>query len=146
MGIRRSSTRSGLQAISVRLHRLRDDLIHPVVFHRDELADRDALLLLLASSLATFALTRLYTRLARRHAWPASRVGGVRVHHMVVGFVLVLASGMVDLSLRLGDAGRDVIAALFGVGGAFILDEFALTFHLRDVYWTKEGAARSTRL
>ena len=28
---------------------------------------------------------------------------------------------------------------IFGVGGAFILDEFALSFHLRDVYWTEEG-------
>jgi hypothetical protein len=28
---------------------------------------------------------------------------------------------------------------IFGVGGAFMLDEFALTFHLRDVYWTEEG-------
>jgi len=51
----------------------------------------------------------------------------------------VLASGMVNIALSLDDAGRDVVAVIFGVGGAFMLDEFALTFHLRDVYWTEEG-------
>jgi hypothetical protein len=58
---------------------------------------------------------------------------------MVLGLVLVLASGMVDIALSLTGTGRDVVAAIFGVGGAFILDEFALSFHLRDVYWTEEG-------
>lgn len=87
----------------------------------------------------TFALVRLYTRLQRRHRWPAGRIGGVHVHHNVVGFVLVLSSGLVDIGLALGGTGRDIVAAIFGVGSAFILDEFALTFHLRDVYWTEEG-------
>ena len=58
---------------------------------------------------------------------------------MVLGVVLVLASGMVNIAISLDDAGRDIVAVIFGVGGAFILDEFALTFHLRDVYWTEEG-------
>ncbi len=82
---------------------------------------------------------RLYTRLARHHGWKGSHIGGVHVHHMVLGLVLVLASGMVDIALSLSGTGRDVVAAVFGVGGAFILDEFALSFHLRDVYWTEEG-------
>jgi hypothetical protein len=118
---------------------LRHMLTDPVELHRDRLADRDALLLLLASSLGTFVLVRLYTRLARHHRWPGGRIGGVHVHHMVLGLVLVLASGMVNIALSLDDAGRDVVAVVFGVGGAFMLDEFALTFHLRDVYWTEEG-------
>jgi hypothetical protein len=93
----------------------------------------------LGSSFATFALTRLYTRLARRHRWGGSRIGDVHVHHMVLGLVLVLASGMVDISLALDGPSRDFVAVVFGVGSAFILDEFALTFHLRDVYWSEEG-------
>src|SRR5262249_2656665 len=28
---------------------------------------------------------------------------------------------------------------VFGVGAAFILDEFALVFYRRDVYWSNEG-------
>jgi hypothetical protein len=111
----------------------------PVEIHRYGLAEREALLSLLGASLLTFALTRIYTRLARRHRWPNSRIGEVHVHHMVVGVVLVLASGMVDIALNPGHDGREILAIAFGVGGAFILDEFALTFHLRDVYWTEEG-------
>jgi hypothetical protein len=58
---------------------------------------------------------------------------------MVLGLVLVLASGMVNIAISLDDTGREIVAVIFGVGGAFILDEFALSFHLRDVYWTEEG-------
>ena len=121
------------------IHHLRHVISDPVEIHRYALAGRHALLLLLAASLLTFVLARLYTRLARRHSWPSGRIGEVHVHHMVVGVVLVLASGMLDISLNPGDDGREILAVAFGVGGAFILDEFALTFHLRDVYWTEEG-------
>ena len=128
-----------LKSSAVHIHHLRHVIGDPVEIHRYGLAGRQALLLLLAASLLTFVLARLYTRLARRHNWPSGRIGEVHVHHMVVGVVLVLASGMLDISLNPGDDGREILAIAFGVGGAFILDEFALTFHLRDVYWTEEG-------
>jgi hypothetical protein len=121
------------------IHHLRHVIGDPVEIHRYGLAGRQALLMLLAASLLTFVLARLYTRLARRHSWPSGRIGEVHVHHMVVGVVIVLATGMLDISLNPGDDGREILAVAFGVGGAFILDEFALTFHLRDVYWTEEG-------
>ena len=35
--------------------------------------------------------------------------------------------------------GPHVLAALFGVGAALTLDEFALWLHLDDVYWSREG-------
>lgn len=111
----------------------------PIEIHRFGLAGREALLLLLASSFLTFAMTRLYTRLARRHGWRSGRVGDVHLHHMVFGIVLVLVTGMLDLSMQPGDLWRELLAAGFGVGAAFILDEFALLLHLRDVYWTPEG-------
>ena len=107
--------------------------------HRFGLAGREALLLLLAASLLTFALTRLYTRRARTRGWRSGRVGDVHFHHMVVGIVLTLLSGMLDLSLQPGGIGRELLAVAFGVGAAFMLDEFALSLHLRDVYWTEEG-------
>jgi len=125
--------------IHSRLHDVGAALGDPVEIHRDQLADRNTLLLLLAASLGTFALTRIYTRLARHRGWSGSHIGGVHVHHMVLGFVLVLSSGMINFALSLDDTGRDILAVIFGAGGAFILDEFALTFHLRDVYWTEEG-------
>ena len=65
--------------------------------------------------------------------------GGVHVHHLVVGIVLALVAGMLDIALRPGGFGREVLAFVFGAGAAFILDEFALSVHLRDVYWTSEG-------
>jgi len=34
---------------------------------------------------------------------------------------------------------RSAAAALFGLGTALVLDEFALILHLRDVYWSNEG-------
>jgi lysyl-tRNA synthetase, class II len=116
-------------------HALRD----PVEIHRYGLAGREALLSLLAASIVTFVCVRLYTRLARRYGWRSGRIGAVHLHHMVLGVVLVLASGMLDISLDPGHTGRELLAVLFGIGGAFVLDEFALTFHLRDVYWTEEG-------
>lgn len=110
-----------------------------VEIHRFGLAGREALLLLLASSLLTFALTRLYTRLARIRGWRSGRVGDVHFHHMVAGIVLTLLSGMLDLAVQPGGLAREVLAVAFGVGAAFMLDEFALSLHVRDVYWTEEG-------
>ena len=121
------------------LHHLKHVLTDPVEIHRYVLPGREALILMLGASLLTFACVRLYTRLQRRYRWRAGRIGDVHVHHMVAGVVIVLASGMIDIALAPGDFGREALAVAFGVGGAFILDEFALTFHLRDVYWTEEG-------
>lgn len=108
-------------------------------FHRFGLAGREPLLLMLGASLATFAVTRLYTRLARVRGWRSGRIGGVHLHHMVVGNVLTLSCGMFEIAFQPHDIGLDLLAAGFGVGAAFVLDEFALTVHLRDVYWTPEG-------
>jgi hypothetical protein len=94
---------------------------------------------MLAASLLTFALTRLYTRLARHREWGSGRVGDVHVHHMVLGNVLMLTCGMLVIAFQPTDFGLDLFALGFGVGAAFVLDEFALTVHLRDVYWTPEG-------
>jgi hypothetical protein len=94
---------------------------------------------MLAASLATFALTRLYTRAARVRGWRGGRVGDIHVHHLVLGNVLLLSCGMFEIAFQPGDIGVDVLAIGFGVGAAFVLDEFALTVHLRDVYWTPEG-------
>jgi hypothetical protein len=113
--------------------------IDAVRFHRFGLAGREPLLLLLTASLLTFAVTRAYTRLARVHRWRSGRVGDVHLHHLVVGNVLVLVCGMLELAFQPRDIGVDILSVGFGIGAAFVLDEWALTVHLRDVYWTPEG-------
>ena len=109
--------------------------------YEDEIytAGKEPLLLLLISFLLSFAVTRLYTRLARRHDWGSGRVGDIHLHHMVPGLVLVLVSGLIGFSAYANPAFVDVAAIAFGAGAALVLDEFALVFHLEDVYWSVEG-------
>jgi hypothetical protein len=103
-------------------------------------AGKEPLFLLLLSFLIAFFLTRLYTRLGRYRGWGSGNVGGIHLHHIVPGIVLVLVSGLL-LAATSGSksTSRDLIAIVFGVGAALILDEFALVFHLEDVYWTERG-------
>src|SRR5260370_12472434 len=108
-------------------------------FHRFGLAGREPLLLMLAASLLTFAVTRLYTRLACVRHWRSGRLGDVHLHHMVAGSVLTLICGMLEIAFQPHDVGVDLLAVGFGAGAAFVLDEFALSVHLRDVYSTPAG-------
>jgi hypothetical protein len=57
----------------------------------------------------------------------------------VWGIVLLMASGFLGFVLDPGSPGNEILAALFGVGAGFTLDEFALWIHLEDVYWSNEG-------
>jgi len=100
---------------------------------------KEPLLLLILSFLITFTLTRVYTRLARTRGWGSGNVRGVHLHHMVVGILIVLASGLVAIAVWPDGLGRELIAICFGAGAALTLDEFALSLYLRDVYWTPEG-------
>jgi hypothetical protein len=108
-------------------------------FHRFGLAGREPLLLMLGASVLTFWIVRVYTRVARARKWGSGRVGDVHLHHLVVGNVLTLTCGMLEIAFQPHDIGLDILAIGFGAGAALILDEFALTVHLRDVYWTPEG-------
>jgi len=66
-------------------------------------------------------------------------IGGVHIHHQVWGILLVLATGLLEFRYTPRAPWAEVLAALFGVGAALTLDEFALWFNLHDVYWTKSG-------
>lgn len=46
-----------------------------------------------ARVLIAFACTRPYTRLARVRGWGSGNVGGVHLHHMVVGIPIVVVTG-----------------------------------------------------
>jgi hypothetical protein len=90
-----------------------------------------------------FGCIRLSVRLIRARVrwWPGNVVAGdVHVHHMVFGVVFMGVGGVAELAAPLYSLGwRSSAAALFGLGTALVLDEFALILHLRDVYWSNEG-------
>ena len=101
---------------------------------------------LLAAFLVAFLFIRTSARLIRSPRvpwWPGSvkTGGGLHLHHLVWGIVLVLTTGFLGFALAPSSPWDDVLAALFGVGMGLTLDEFALWIHLRDVYWAEEGRA-----
>jgi hypothetical protein len=101
---------------------------------------KEALFLLFLSFLIAFALTRLYTRLARDYGWGSASVGGVHLHHAVPGTVLALGAGLFAFTpWGVVSPAQELLAIAFGVGAALVLDEWALIFHLEDVYWSDEG-------
>jgi hypothetical protein len=94
-----------------------------------------------------FAVTRTITHLIRAGRGPFHDVvtKGGHIHHLVWGILLLLGVGYLWLiQVGTGDAaGRlwssRLTALLFGVASALTLDEFALWFTFRDVYWEREG-------
>ena len=102
--------------------------------------NKEPLLIVFLAFLITFALTRLYTRLARKHGWGSASSGGVHVHHMVIGVILMAIGGLLSFTqFNYEESVYNVSAILFGTGLALTLDEFAMIFHLKDVYWSEEG-------
>lgn len=92
-----------------------------------------------------FAFIRFSVRMIRAQVrwWPGNvKSGGLHIHHVVFGVVFMVAGGLAGLVVppenRIFTAGA---AAMFGLGTALVLDEFALILHLRDVYWSEEGRA-----
>jgi hypothetical protein len=103
-------------------------------------AGREPIFVALLAFLICFVLTRGYTRIARVRGWGSGSVHGVHLHHVVVGIVLALASGALIIGFEPVDSLFDLfLCAVFGAGAAMILDEFALVFRLKDVYWSDEG-------
>lgn len=89
---------------------------------------------------------RISVRLIRAEvSWWFNNVtpGGMHIHHVVFGTVLTMISGLglITMSINGSQAVLSIFAGLFGIGAALVLDEFALIFYLRDVYWAEEGRA-----
>ncbi|BBZ40087.1 hypothetical protein [Mycobacterium conspicuum] len=109
------------------------------------------LLCCLVAFILTFFVTRTFVRFIRHRAkagrparWWHPRnvyVGGVHIHHVTFGVVLVLLSGLtlVTLSIDGQEIEFTLAATLFGIGAALVLDEYALILHLSDVYWEEDG-------
>lgn len=113
--------------------------------------DRLPLLCCLVAFILTFFVTRTLVRYIRRHAdsdaprrwWQPRNIGHgtLHIHHVVIGVVLVMVSGitMVTLAVSGGVPEFTVAATFFGIGAALVLDEFALILHLSNVYWAEDG-------
>lgn len=108
--------------------------------------DRQWLFLVLAGVVVSFGFIRLSTRLMRSPRvpwWPGSIVsdGGLHLHHLVFGIVLMIVAGTVSFAGWATDPIYEICAFLFGVGIGLTIDEFALFVYLDDVYWAREGRA-----
>lgn len=92
---------------------------------------------------SAFGFIRISVRLVRAQVswWPGNiTTGGLHIHHVVFGVVFMLIGGVAGLAIPNElVAARAVTAAVFGIGAALVLDEFALILHLKDVYWTETG-------
>jgi hypothetical protein len=109
------------------------------------------LLCCLVAFILTFFVTRTFVRFIRHRVesgrparWWQPRnvhIGGVHIHHVTFGVVLVMISGLTLVTLS--DTGQEpentVSAIFFGIGAALVLDEYALILHLSDVYWEEDG-------
>ncbi len=92
---------------------------------------------------AAFLFIRFSVRAIRAQVrwWPGNvQPGGVHVHHVVPGVLLMLIGGVGGLAIPPGRMGwLSTAAAVFGIGSALVLDEFAVILHLDDVYWKEAG-------
>ena len=101
---------------------------------------REPALLMLLAFIITFVMTRGYTRAARITGWGSASFGGVHTHHLVFGLVISFtAAALMFAFIPEQGAFLSLLAIAFGIGAALVLDEFALIFHLQDVYWEEEG-------
>jgi hypothetical protein len=105
----------------------------------------------LVAFILTFFVTRTFVRYIRHRAnrgvppkWWEPRnihIGKMHIHHVVVGVLLVMISGvtLVALSVTGNELEYTASAIVFGIGAALVLDEYALILHLSDVYWEEDG-------
>lgn len=119
----------------------------------DDIVGRGRLPLLccLVAFILTFFVTRTCVRYIRHRAergvlprWWEPRnihIGKKHIHHVVVGVLLVMVSGvtLVALSVSGNELEHTTSAIVFGIGAALVLDEYALILHLSDVYWSEDG-------
>jgi hypothetical protein len=102
---------------------------------------REPAFVMLLAFVVTFIFARGYTRMARKKGWGSVSFGGVHTHHLVFGMLLAFVAGAVVFCFNPSYHTPIFLlsAAMFGGGVALVLDEFALVFHLKDVYWENEG-------
>jgi hypothetical protein len=98
----------------------------------------------LCAFLVAFLFIRVSVRMIRAQVswWPGNVApGGLHIHHVVFGMVMMLVAGfgLIALAEVRSPVPDVILACLFGIGSALVLDEFALILHLSDVYWSTQG-------
>ena len=103
-------------------------------------ASKLPLLLCMIAFIVTFVITRIIVRMIRsgRGPFKNNSVGGVHIHHVVPGIILMIVGGLLAIG-GVGPGWDNTAGVIFGMGLALVLDEFALILHLQDVYWEEEG-------
>lgn len=129
---------------------MRPSLLQRIAGHyREELSNprQERLFISSLTFLASFGAARGITHAIQHRIGPFHNlsVGGRHLHHLVFGIGGLLAVGYLWLIL-VGTEWRPTLtsrttAAMYGVGSALTLDEFALWLNLQDVYWAKQGRA-----
>ncbi|MDH6680079.1 hypothetical protein M2284_004304 [Rhodococcus sp. LBL1] len=104
------------------------------------------LLFFLIGFLLAFLFIRVSVRMIRAEVrwWPGNITPrGQHIHHVVFGVVTMFASGVALIAVQetATQTTGAVLAMFFGIGAALVLDEFALIFYLKDVYWEDQGRA-----
>ena len=104
------------------------------------------LLLVTVTFVVTFVATRMIVRAIRAGKGPFTdnTVGGVHVHHVVPGIVLVVLGGLVAFGAQ-SEGWRAAAAVAFGIGLALVLDEFALDLAPRGRLLGAGGTALGRR-
>ena len=108
---------------------------------------RERLFLASLGFLLTFGIVRGITHMIRAGVGPFHNVssGGLHIHHLVWGILLLLLVGYIWLiqegtgQTRLPSLFSRLTAIAYGAGAALTLDEFALWLNLQDVYWEGKG-------
>jgi hypothetical protein len=105
---------------------------------------RGAAFLVLLAFLVSFVAVRTNTRLIRSPRvpwWPGDieTEGGLHIHHLVWGILLLLVMGYVGLAFDPESPWLELAAIAFGIGMGLTMDEFALWLNLQDVYWAPKG-------
>jgi len=127
---------------------MQSSLIKRIISHyRNEFRNprQERLFISSLTFLAAFGGARAITYAIQHQIGPFHNlsVGGRHLHHLVFGIGGLLTVGYLWLVLvgteRRPTAASRATAALYGVGSALTLDEFALWLNLQDVYWAKQG-------
>lgn len=94
--------------------------------------------LVLTSFLTTFLLARLTVYGLMNNILPKPFgflvVGGVHIHHLVYGVLLLLIAGFIRIP-QFGKTLVRVSSVLYGIGAALTLDEFALLIHFNPNFY-----------
>jgi hypothetical protein len=105
--------------------------------------ERSGAFWLLLALLVTFLIVRGITRRIRSDSDEGVlrdvTVGGLHIHHLVYGIGLTLVAGFLEFRFQPDSPWFELLAITFGIGAGLMLDEFALSLYMKDVYWSDQG-------